>query len=67
MAWVDKDDVKMSCSLFDIVGARLAKYVNDEVRAAQMAIIEQVEDILHDGRAVTQPEIDKIKMEIRRS
>ena len=35
MAWVDKDDVKERCSLFDILGARLAKYVNDEVKDAQ--------------------------------
>ena len=43
MAWVDKDDVKANCSLFDIFGARLAKYVNDEVRDAQLYLIDRKE------------------------
>ena len=53
MSWVGKDDVKERCSLFDILGARLAKYVNDEVRDAQLVIIDEIEYILKDGRAVT--------------
>ena len=65
MAWVNKDDVKADCSLFDIFGARLAKYVNDEVRDAQLAIVEQIEAILTDGRAVTQAELERIKKEIK--
>lgn len=66
MAWIDKDDVKERCSLFDIVGARLAKFINDEVKDAQLMIIDEIEFILRDGRAVTQPELDRIKREIAR-
>lgn len=66
MAWIDKDDVKERCSLFDIAGARLAKFINDEVKDAQLMIIDEIEFILKDGRAVTQPELDRIKKEIIR-
>lgn len=67
MSWVGKDDVKERCSLFDILGARLAKYVNDEVRDAQLVIIDEIEYILKNGRAVTQPELEQIKKRIQRN
>lgn len=66
MAWVDKNDVKEDCSLFDILGARLAKYVNDEARNAQLAIVDEIENILKNGRAVTAPELEWIRKEIKR-
>ncbi len=66
MAWVDKDDVKEDCSLFDILGARLAKYVNDEARKAQLAIVDEIENILKNGRAVTAPELEWIRKGIKR-
>lgn len=59
MEWVSKDDVKERCSLFDIFGARLAKYVNDEVRDARTMELQEIEDELKFKHITSLEELQK--------
>ena len=61
--WVNKDDVKENCVLFDIVGARVAKYVNDEVNAAWQQLLDSLIDMSEYEGFITQNELKRMRKE----
>lgn len=61
--WVNKDDVKENCVLFDIVGARVAKYVNDEVNAAWLELLDRLIDSAKDEGFITLYELELLRKE----
>ncbi len=61
--WVNKDDVKENCVLFDIVGARVAKYVNDEVNAAWLQLLDRLIDSAKDEGFMTLYELELLRKE----